>query len=134
MDTDKAYRCYCITNSEASKETYFKYDGRCRTRDTYEPDKSFVVRIKLPIRRKSIAFNDLIRGPIEFDLAQFDDFIIARSDGTPVYNFVVVADDVAMGITHVIRGEDHISNTPKQIVLYEACGFAVPDFAHVPLI
>ena len=134
LDTNKAYRCYCVTNPEASKETYFKYDGKCRSSVVQEQGKSFVVRIKLPIRRKSISFNDLIRGLIEFDLDQFDDFIIARSDGTPVYNFVVVADDVDMGITHIIRGEDHISNTPKQIVLYEACGFAVPEFAHVPLI
>lgn len=134
LKTGVAYRCYCMTNPDASSETYFKYDGKCRVIKQYEPNKPFVVRIKLPLEKKSILFNDLIRGPIEFDLDQFDDFIIARSDGTPMYNFVVVADDAAMGITHVIRGEEHIANTPKQIVLYEALGFQAPEFAHLPLI
>jgi len=134
LSSGKAYRCYCVTNSKASKETYFKYDGKCRTRNDHEPGKSFVVRIKLPLGCKKIIFNDLIRGPIEFDLNKFDDFIIVRSDGTPMYNFVVVADDASMGITHILRGEDHIPNTPKQIVIYEALGLDVPKFAHLPLI
>jgi glutamyl-tRNA synthetase len=130
----KAYRCYCPTNPMASEETYFKYDGRCRTESGQNNTGSFVIRIKLPLDQKTIGFNDLIRGPIEFPIDQFDDFIIARSDGTPIYNFVVVVDDAAMNITHVIRGEDHISNTPKQIVLYQACGYALPKFAHLPMI
>ena len=70
-----------------------------------------------------VLFDDLIRGPIPFERDQLDDFIIVRSDGTPMYNFVVVVDDAAMKITHVLRGEDHISNTPKQILLYTACGY-----------
>ena len=74
----------------------------------------------------------MIRGPITVDMAELDDFIIARSDFSPMYNFVVVVDDAFMGITHVIRGEDHISNTPKQILLYQACGYELPQFAHAP--
>jgi len=88
----------------------------------------------LPQDRTSITFEDIIRGTVTFAMDQFDDFIIARSDGSPMYNFVVVVDDHHMKISHVIRGEDHISNTPKQIFLYEACGFPVPHFAHLPLI
>ena len=74
----------------------------------------------------------MIRGPITVDMAELDDFIIARSDFSLMYNFVVVVDDAFMGITHVIRGEDHISNTPKQILLYQACGYELPHFAHAP--
>jgi len=88
----------------------------------------------VPLKNKTIAFHDLIRGPIEFDVDQLDDFIIIRSDGSPTYNFVVAADDADMGITHIIRGEEHIANTPKQIVIYEALGLTVPEFAHLPLI
>jgi glutamyl-tRNA synthetase len=92
------------------------------------------VRIKVPDDIEQVSFNDLIRGPITFDKDQLDDFIIARSDGVPTYNFVVVVDDALMNISHVIRGEDHISNTPKQILLYQALGYALPLFAHLPLI
>ncbi len=137
LQQGKAYRCYCATAPlETTEENYFKYDGRCRTRKTLPEDghTSYVVRIKLPLEQKTIEFNDIIRGPIVFDINQLDDFIIARSDGSPIYNFVVVVDDADMAITHVIRGEDHISNTPKQIVLYQAFGFDIPYFAHLPLI
>jgi len=79
-------------------------------------------------------FDDLIKGRITFERSYFDDFIIARSDGRPMYNFVVVVDDAFMRITHIIRGEDHIANTPKQILLYQACGYQVPQFAHLPMI
>ncbi len=132
----KAYRCYCPVGPEASKETYLKYDGACRAQKYDMPveGKPFVVRIKLPLEQQSITFNDLIRGPITIAMEQFDDFIIARSDGAPVYNFVVVVDDHDMAITHIIRGEDHIPNTPKQIVLYQAFGWQPPQFAHLPLI
>jgi glutamyl-tRNA synthetase len=132
----KAYRCFCACNQAGSSDDYFKYDGRCRTRKVSEQDvkQPSVVRIKIPLEQPVISFNDLIRGPVSFAIDQFDDFIIARSDGSPIYNFVVVVDDAAMNITHVIRGEDHISNTPKQIILYEACGFKIPHFAHLPLI
>jgi glutamyl-tRNA synthetase len=90
------------------------------------------VRVKSPAR--PIRFDDLVHGPIAFDGALIEDFVILRSDGHPTYHLSVVADDVAMGMTHVVRGDDHISNTPKQVILYEALGAAVPQFAHVPLI
>jgi len=143
IDEKKAYRCYCSqedikdrNRSKAGYEDLFMgYDGFCRDRvDSEDLDKPFVVRFKLPDNKKSIHFKDLIRGSISFEIEQFDDFIIARSDGTPMYNLVVVVDDDFMKISHIIRGEDHISNTPKQILLYEALGYKVPDFAHIPLI
>lgn len=131
----KAYRCYCMKDElkeRAGDDLFFKYDGRCRLR-TDQPDLPYVVRFKLP-EFNEISFDDLIRGSVTIPHDQFDDFIIARSDGTPMYNFVVVVDDADAHITHVIRGEDHISNTPKQILLYQACGYSVPQFAHIPLI
>lgn len=131
----KAYRCYCPGNDDRIESDYYKYDGRCRLATTSDTkNESFVVRIKFPLDLKTITFDDLIRGPITFDSNQYDDFIIARSDGTPTYNFVVVVDDATTKISHVIRGEDHISNTPKQIILYNALGYTLPKFAHIPLI
>jgi len=139
----KAYKCYCsqgeidqrLKERDGHKDLFSGYDGHCAKHAEAQPEnKPFVVRFKLPKDKKEVIFNDLIRGEIKFELTQFDDFIIARSDGTPMYNLAVVVDDDFMDITHVIRGEDHISNTPKQILLYEACGYKVPQFAHVPLI
>jgi len=136
----KAYRCYCtveelavrLGQSAAEEGGYTQYDRRC-----YELkevlDRPVAIRFKVP-DGGPIIFNDRIRGEIQFDRDQIDDFIIVRSDGTPMYNFVVVLDDAAMDITHVLRGEDHISNTPKQLMLYEACGFKVPEFVHFSLI
>lgn len=134
LDDGKAYRCYCPVSTDAESLDYFRYGSLCRMREPVETDQPYVVRIKLPTDQTRIEFNDLIYGPISFPVDQFDDFIIARSDGTPVYNFVVVADDAAMKITHVIRGEEHLQNTPKQIILYQALGYSVPYFAHLPLI
>lgn len=135
----KAYRCYCTPEEIAARSKtavadveFAKYDGHCRSVVQIQ-NKPFVIRFALP-DQKEITFNDLIRGEITFGIDQFDDFILARSDGRPVYNFVVVVDDAHMKISHVIRGEDHISNTPKQIMLHQACGFNVPQFAHLPLI
>lgn len=139
VQSGKAYRCYCLVDQDSSidkKETYLKYDGACRA-GAFNEDmsgKPYAVRIKLPLEQESITFDDLIRGPITISLEQLDDFIILRSDGAPVYNFVVVVDDHDMDITHIIRGEDHISNTPKQIVIYQAFGWKLPQFAHLPLI
>jgi glutamyl-tRNA synthetase len=132
----KAYRCFCAAQPMRSEEDYFKYDGKCRIRKPQPGDEQLphVVRITLPLEQKTIEFDDSIRGRIIFETTQLDDFIIARTDGSPIYNFVVVVDDALMKITHVIRGEDHISNTPKQIVLYQAFGFPLPQFAHLPLI
>ena len=121
--------CASVLGESAAHEgSYVRYDEKCRTRQVTEADLllPFALRFKVPADRTIIAFNDLIRGPIEFEREQIDDFIIVRSDGMPTYNFVVVVDDAFMRISHVLRGEDHIPNTPKQIVLYEACGYALP--------
>src|SRR5262249_17727342 len=90
------------------------------------------VRFRVP--EGTMRFDDLVHGPIEFDCTNIEDFVILRSDGHPTYQLSVVSDDVEMGITHVVRGDDHISNTPKQILLYQGIGAPVPQFAHVPLI
>jgi glutamyl-tRNA synthetase len=138
----KAYRCYCTQEDvsvrckkavDENSDFFYSYDGFCR-QYTQPLDKPYVVRFAMPDSNEPISFDDLIRGRITFERSYFDDFIIARSDGRPMYNFVVVADDAFMRITHVIRGEDHISNTPKQILLYKACGYTIPQFAHLPMI
>ena len=135
----KAYKCYCTAEElEAKREKAMaegrkpKYDGTCRDLAD-QPDKPYVVRFKAP-QDGVTAFHDLIKGPISFNNEELDDLIIQRTDGTPTYNFVVVVDDAAMGVTTVIRGDDHINNTPRQILLYEALGRPVPRFAHVPMI
>lgn len=130
-----AYKCFCTQQEIADRSggsEFISYDGLCRTADQAS-DKPYVIRFKLPDITE-VSFDDLIRGTITVPAGQLDDFIIARSDGRPTYNFVVVVDDASMGITQVIRGEDHISNTPKQILLYQACGYSIPQFAHMPLI
>lgn len=138
----KAYKCFCTSEelqarlgvNAAQGEGYVQYDALCRGLQPVDSTQPYVIRFKIPDDREELTFDDAIRGLVTFKREQFDDFIIARSDGSPMYNFVVVVDDADMGITHVIRGEDHISNTPKQIMLYEACGFNVPIFAHLSLI
>lgn len=144
LQEGKAYRCYCTPEEVAARNVETrgtdavygnKYDRYClHNKSDVHKSKPYAVRFKLPFISGNITFIDLIRGPITFDIEQLDDFIIARSDGYPMYNFVVVVDDHDMRISHVIRGEDHISNTPKQILLYQACGFKVPEFAHIPMI
>lgn len=141
LQEGKAYRCYCTQEevifryqkTHDTTDLFVKYDGMCRS--LVDPiDKPYAVRFAIPEEIESVVFNDCIRGEVSIGVDQLDDFIIARSDGTPMYNFVVVADDARMQITHVIRGEEHIINTPKQILLYQAFGYAVPQFAHIPLI
>jgi glutamyl-tRNA synthetase len=110
-----------------------KYDGTCRERKD-QLEAPYVVRFKLPDPDGEVTFVDRIKGPITFRNEELDDLILQRTDGTPTYNFVVVIDDAEMGITLVIRGDDHINNTPRQIHLYRALGYAVPEFAHVPMI
>lgn len=135
LASGNAYKCFCTQEeiaARAGNNAFISYDGMCRTADQSQSGP-YVIRFKLP-DIASISFDDVIRGTITVPADQLDDFIIARSDGTPTYNFVVVVDDAAMRITQVIRGEDHISNTPKQILLNEALGYAVPQFAHIPLI
>ena len=141
LDEGKAYHCYmskeeldALREEQQAAGQQPRYDGRYRDGklppvDGVEP----VVRIKAPIEGV-IEFDDGVKGKLSFGAKELDDFIIARSDGTPTYNFVVVIDDALMGVTEVIRGDDHTSNTPKQIVLYEALGFKVPKFYHVPMI
>jgi glutamyl-tRNA synthetase len=137
----KAYACFCSAQDadehhDDEQTMHRKYDGTCRELKptAQELEKPHAIRFKIPESISTISFDDLIRGNITFERDQLDDFIIARSDGTPMYNFVVVVDDAFMKITHVIRGEEHISNTPKQILLYQACGYTLPAFAHLPLI
>ncbi len=132
----KAYRSY--TTAEQAKERAEKMralygEAEAASYDDVEGD-SWVIRFKIEEMGSTISFNDEIRGEVTFSRDYFDDFIIARADGTPMYNFVVVVDDILMKITHIIRGEDHISNTPKQILLYKALGAQIPIFAHIPLI
>lgn len=142
LDEGKAYRCYMSKDEldalrakqEAAKERP-RYDGRYRDFTGTPPDGiSPVIRIKAP-QNGEISFIDGVKGEVKFNVADIlDDFIIARSDGTPTYNFCVVVDDALMGVSDVIRGDDHLSNTPKQIVLYNALGFAVPKFYHLAMI
>lgn len=143
IDAHKAYRCFCSPEDLTARyahttqgDFFVMYDGYCRDRVVQDgdADKQHVVRFKLPTGRTHVSFDDLIKGTIAISLDQMDDFIIVRSGGYPMYNFVVVVDDAFMQITHIIRGEEHIVNTPKQILLYEACGYPVPYFAHLPLI
>src|SRR6058998_3020599 len=134
--TGRAYYCDCPPEllererraAQARKET-FRYSGRCRDRGL----GSGALRLRIPDAGTTVV-NDLIHGPVTFDHGGLDDWILVRTDGTPTYNFCVVVDDVTMRITHVIRGDDHLSNTPKQILCYEALDYAVPEFAHVSLI
>lgn len=137
LQQGKAYYCTCSADDvikrlkESGQDILFiKYDGYCRSRNNTHG----AVRFKIPENMSDVSFHDLIRGDITVNVAQLDDFIIMRTDGTPMYNFVVVADDAHMNISHVIRGEEHISNTPKQILLYQALEFHIPHFAHLPLI
>jgi len=141
------YECFCtqeeldeMRKKQLEKGEPPRYTGKCRNLTEEEKEKlraegrKPVLRFKVPEDRV-IKFQDLIKGEIEIHSRQLGgDFVIVRSNGMPVYNFVVVIDDALMGITHVIRGEDHISNTPKQILIYEALGFKVPQFAHLPMI
>ncbi|MDT8395644.1 MAG: glutamate--tRNA ligase [bacterium] len=136
----KAYRCYCTAEElEAMRKEAFvkgratKYDGRCRRLREGERDGDFTIRFKAP-QGGQIVVDDMIRGTVMFDETQMDDLIIRRTDGSPTYNLTVVVDDALMGITHVIRGEDHLSNTPRQLQLYEALGYKAPSFGHMSLI
>lgn len=136
----KAYRCYCSPEElEQRRQEAIaqgrpqKYDGRCR--DLKEPvaGREAAVRFRMPLEGRTVV-DDMIKGSVVFENSQLDDLIIMRSDGGPTYNFVVVVDDVDMKITHVIRGDDHLNNTPKQIHIYKAMGYEIPQFAHLPMI
>ena len=136
---DKAYYCTCTPEElEAKRQQALatgkkpKYDGTCRDKKLGKTPNS-VVRFRSKQEGTTVV-DDLIKGPIVFNNEELDDLIIERGDGYPTYNFAVVIDDALMNITHVIRGDDHVNNTPRQILLYEALGFEVPKFAHVPMI
>ncbi|MEO6526441.1 MAG: glutamate--tRNA ligase [Gemmatimonadaceae bacterium] len=145
LDNGTAYRCFCTqaelaerrAAAEATNEA-FKYDRRCDRLDSAEiaqrlaADMPFVVRFRVP--EGSTQWVDLVHDEIAFPNKDIEDFIVLRTDGTPIYNLAVVSDDIAMAITLVMRGDDHISNTPKQILLYRALGRALPQFAHLPMI
>lgn len=142
LDEGKAYYCYMskeeleeLRAKQGAAKERPRYDGRYREFKGIPPqDIEPVVRIKAP-QNGEIVFEDGVKGEVRFKVEDImDDFIIARSDGTPTYNFCVVIDDALMGVSDVIRGDDHLSNTPKQIVLYQALGFQIPKFFHVAMI
>lgn len=143
-----AYPCFCSAEKLAAdreaaqqrKDPFQGYQRTCRDIDPQEAQRRIDAgephtwRIKVPLDRGDIVVNDAVHGEVRFDAKELDDFVLMRSDGTPTYNFCVVCDDLAMGITHVIRGDDHLSNTPRQVVVYEALGAEVPTFAHISMI
>ncbi|WP_434654063.1 glutamate--tRNA ligase [Thermoanaerobacterium thermosaccharolyticum] len=142
----KAYYCFCTKEEldEMRKEAQKAgkppmYSGKCRNlpadevKKYMDEGKKYVVRLKVPKEGKTIV-HDIIRGDVEFDNSTFDDFIIMKSDNMPTYNFATVIDDYDLKISHIIRGEEHLSNTPKQILIYDALGFEKPSFAHVSMI
>ena len=143
VTSGKAYRCYCTVEelerdrvaAESAGGSY-RYSGRCRRRadagKAQPDDAAHVIRCK--VSAGPIEFHDLIRGDVQFEGELIDDFVLIRSDGNPTYHLSVVVDDIDMDVTHVARGDDHLSNTPKHIVLFRAFGAEVPVFAHLPLI
>ena len=148
IESGNAYPCFC-TKEEldekreiANKEHggYAGYDGTCRHLSKEEADariaagEPHVWRLKVPENHAPITFDDCVYGHMEFPCDVMDDLILVRTDGMPTYNFAVVCDDANMRITHVVRGDDHLSNTPRQILIYEALGYDVPTFAHLPMI
>ncbi len=139
LASGKAYKCYCsqedlesMRKSAEQRGEKPMYDRRCRSL-TASKDAPFVLRFKTPLEGRTMV-RDLIKGDVDFDNREIDDFIILRSNDTPTYNFTVVVDDIEMAVSHVIRGDDHLNNTPKQIMLMEAFAYELPDFAHVPMI
>ena len=141
LDTGHAYKCYCSKDRlEKLRETQMankekpRYDGRCRDGATApSADAPYVIRFRNP-QDGDVVVDDLIRGRVVFQNSELDDLIIARSDGTPTYNLSVVVDDADMDITHVIRGDDHLNNTPRQINILRALGVEPPAYSHVPMI
>ncbi len=139
LSTDQAYHCHCSPDelergrkAAMAKGLKPKYDGKCRDLGL-GPAPGSVVRLKTP-KTGITQFNDLVKGRIRFDNEELDDLILRRSDGSPTYHMAVVADDIDLGITYVIRGDDHVNNTPRQILIYKALGEPIPQYAHVPMI
>jgi glutamyl-tRNA synthetase len=147
LSSGAAYHCFCSADQlEADRQAALavgrppKYVGRCRNiardeaRRRIDSGEKAVIRFRVPDGNRDIVFNDLVRGEVRFNTEVIGDPVLVRSDGVPAYNYAVVIDDALMEITHVIRGEDHISNTPRQLLLYEAFGWRPPEFAHVSLV
>ena len=139
VDSSHAFWCECSPEElENRRKTAMaegrkpKYEGTCRSKGL-GPGPNRVLRFRSPDTGTTV-LNDLIKGPIFFDNAELDDLVIIKSDGIATYNFAVVIDDITMDITHVIRGDDHVNNTPRQILIYQALGAKLPQFAHVPMI
>jgi len=144
----RAYYCFCTPEklesdreaAKARKDPFQGYQRTCRGIDPataqarVDAGEPYTIRIKVPLDRGDVVVHDAVHGEVTFNARELDDFIIFRSDGTPTYNFATVVDDAKMGITHVIRGDDHLSNTPRQVMVYEALGMPVPIFAHISMI
>ena len=141
LDRGRAYRCYCskeeldaMRDAQRSRGEKPRYDGRCRRRSEPPPaGVEPVIRFRNP-DEGAVVFDDLVRGTVAFDNRELDDLVIARANGMPTYNFGAVVDDLEMGISHVIRGDDHVMNTPRQLNIIEALGATPPRYAHVPMI
>lgn len=140
LERGEAYRCYCtkaeleaLREQQLARKEKPRYDGRCRERTEPRPGVEPVIRYKNPILG-AVIVDDQVHGRVVFENAELDDLIIARSDGNPTYNFCVVVDDMDMGVTHVIRGDDHLNNTPRQMNMLRSLGAAPPIYAHVPMI
>ena len=139
LNEKKAYKCYCakerldnLREMQINAKQKPKYDGKCRNLQQ-EHDAPYVIRFKNPIQG-SVSWNDAVKNVITINNSELDDLIIQRTDGSPTYNLCVVVDDIDMGITDIIRGDDHINNTPRQINLYHALKYTVPNYAHIPMI
>ncbi|MDC9725693.1 MAG: glutamate--tRNA ligase [Gammaproteobacteria bacterium] len=140
LEQGDAYYCYCskeeleeLREQQRANKEKPRYDGRCRHLQAPKEGVQPVIRFKNPTGG-SVIVNDVVRGNVEFQNSELDDLIIARPDGTPTYNLTVVVDDLDMGLTHVIRGDDHLNNSPRQINIFKALGAEVPIFAHLPMI
>jgi glutamyl-tRNA synthetase len=140
LERGQAYRCYCtkaelesLREQQLARREKPRYDGRCRERTEPRPGVDPAIRFRNPLDGQ-VVVEDLVHGRVVFDNAELDDLVIARSDGNPTYNFCVIVDDMDMGITHVIRGDDHLNNTPRQMNMLSALGATPPIYAHVPMI
>src|SRR3981189_3070441 len=140
LQAGTAYHCYCtkqeldaLREQQVARKEKPRYTGVCRNRSEPRRGVSPVVRFRNPLDG-TVVVQDLVHGPVTFQNAELDDLIIARSDGTPTYNFCVVVDDMDMGVTHVIRGDDHLNNTPRQMNMLLALDATLPAYAHVPMI
>lgn len=140
VDQDLAYKCYCskerlekLRAEQMEGKHKPRYDGLCRKRTPDSPDDPYVIRFRNP-EEGTVVFEDVIFGRIEVKNSELDDLIILRTDGSPTYNLTVVVDDWDMGVTHVLRGDDHINNTPRQINLLKAMGAPLPTYGHMPML